>query len=206
MNKETIAIYFDEKALLLTEEKISRSGFIPARSSATLDDVLSELMEPMKQKGIIFEVPSLAKAWKQVKKTFAVVEAGGGLVRNPAGEYLFILRHRKWDLPKGKMEKGETVEECAVREVMEECGLIKLKITRELRPTNHIYFLKGKPVIKRSYWFEMECDKMELIPQLEEDILDARWMNRHEIRNTVLKNTYASIGDFVLETLFGEAT
>jgi ADP-ribose pyrophosphatase YjhB (NUDIX family) len=200
--KQAITIFFDEKALLLTEEKISRPGYVKAGPAVTLEDVLLDLMEPMKQQGILFEVPSLKKAWKRLEETFKILEAAGGLVKNPQGEYLFIFRLGKWDLPKGKREKGETLEHCAVREVQEECGLKRLKVTRQLRSTYHMYYLKGNPVIKKSYWFIMECSERTLTPQTEEDILDAQWMSLDEIKHTVLKNTYASIGDFVRETLF----
>jgi len=204
MNKETIRIYFEEKALLLTAEKISEPGFIHANPSATLDDVLVGLMEPMKQKGIIYEVSSIKKAWKQLEEIFTIIEAAGGLVKNPSGEYLFIFRLGKWDLPKGKMEKGESMEGCAVREVQEECGLEHLEVLQSLPATYHMYYLKGKPVIKQSHWFEMVCPQWdELTPQTEENITDVKWMTLHDIKSEVLKNTYASIAGFLRQTLFG---
>ena len=70
------------------------------------------------------------KLEKFLRKKLKVVEAGGGMVFNPKKEILFIRRNGKWDLPKGKMEKGESFEEAAVRETMEETGVKDLKVKR----------------------------------------------------------------------------
>ncbi|MFL5765703.1 MAG: NUDIX hydrolase [Bacteroidia bacterium] len=124
---------------------------------------------------------------------FNVIEAAGGLVKNNKGEYLFIFRKGKWDLPKGKIDKGETIEAAALREVEEECGVRKLKIGKELESTYHTYQLHGKNVLKKTYWFEMDCaDNSPLVPQAEEDITAAKWLSKNDLAQ-VYENTFESV-------------
>ncbi|MCC6837555.1 MAG: NUDIX domain-containing protein [Bacteroidia bacterium] len=131
---------------------------------------------------------------------FKIIEAAGGLVQNNEGKWLFIFRNGKWDLPKGKIEKGEKVKTAAIREVEEECGISKLQIIKELPSTYHTYFMEEKQVLKRTYWFEMSCaDTSALVPQIEEGITDVQWLAPTEFKK-VKTNTYESILD-VLKAL-----
>lgn len=125
---------------------------------------------------------------------FKVIEAAGGVVQNNDGHYLFIKRLGYWDLPKGKLDKGEGIEAAALREVEEECGINGLSITLPLGQTYHTYTHKGAEVLKITYWFAMQTTfSGELVPQTEEDITEASWMSKEDIKTTVLANTYASI-------------
>ena len=124
---------------------------------------------------------------------FKVIEAAGGLVKNKKGEYLFIFRNEKWDLPKGKLDKGETAKNAAVREVEEECGVGKLKIVKELESTYHTYHEEEKAILKKTYWFEMSCeDDAKLVPQKEEGITEVKWLSKNEL-DQFYENTYESI-------------
>lgn len=124
---------------------------------------------------------------------FWYVEAAGGMVYNSNQERLFIHRFGKWDLPKGKIEKNETHEEAAIREVQEETGLLELAITEELPSTFHIFDYKGKKVLKRTYWYKMQYTGTdEPKPQLEEDIKQAVWVKDSDI-SKILENTYGSL-------------
>ncbi len=124
---------------------------------------------------------------------YKVIEAAGGLVKNKNGEYLFIFRNGKWDLPKGKLEKKETIKDAAIREVEEECGVGKLKIVKELESTYHIYQIEGKSILKRTYWFDMICgDESKLIPQTEEGITEVKWISKNKLEE-VYSNTFESI-------------
>lgn len=124
---------------------------------------------------------------------FKVIEAAGGLVKNKKGEYLFIFRNGKWDLPKGKIEKGEGIKKAAIREVEEECGVSKLKIEKELESTYHTYHVEEKAILKRTYWFEMLCeDESKLVPQTEEGITEVKWISKKDLQQ-VNDNTYDSI-------------
>lgn len=130
--------------------------------------------------------------------TFELIEAGGGVVTNPNGEVLMIFRNGRWDLPKGKLEKGETIEQCAIREVQEECGVDRLTLGSFRTHTYHIYELKGKHVLKKSWWWNMSCDDhSKLIPQTEEGITDVAWIGTQEMAEC-LSNTYFTITDVML--------
>ncbi|WP_417886364.1 NUDIX hydrolase [Zunongwangia sp.] len=139
------------------------------------------------------------KLLKHFKKKIKVIAAGGGKVYNANNEVLFIYRNKKWDLPKGKAEKGETIEQTAIREVEEETAIENLKIIDFLKTTYHIFKRKGKYCLKETYWFTMESDfKAELIPQEKEGIEIATWKNEAEIQEA-LQNSYANIKMLFLE-------
>ncbi len=130
---------------------------------------------------------------------FKNINAAGGAVINAKNEMLFIHRLGVWDLPKGKAEKGESIEETAIREVEEECSISNLKIIKSLSPTWHTYTLKGKLILKKTYWYQMEYLGSEIPkPQLEEDITMAEWIPCSEISKTT-NNTYPSIKEVLVE-------
>ncbi len=132
---------------------------------------------------------------KKVIKSNTLVEAAGGIVENDKGEFLFIYRNNKWDLPKGKLEKGESVKEGAVREVEEECGITVSKAGKKLVKTYHTYLVKGELVLKKTHWYKMEYrGKEKLIPQIEEGITEVRWFNRDHLQ-AIKANTFPSIMD-----------
>ncbi|MBK6521473.1 MAG: NUDIX domain-containing protein [Sphingobacteriaceae bacterium] len=113
-------------------------------------------------------------------------------------KYLFIKRLGKWDLPKGKLDKGETIQQAAIRECEEECAVTGLTILKQLPDTYHIYEYKTGHALKVSYWFHMETSSnKELKPQTEENIEEVRWLSVDEIKSIVLKNTYITIEKLV---------
>jgi len=144
--------------------------------------------------------------WKCFKRQFVEIPAAGGLVKSSDQSLLFIKRLNVWDLPKGKIDRGETSEIAAIREVEEECGVKGLRIIRQLDSTYHIYrspFLKfpDNLVLKETKWFLMSCDDdQKLIPQLEENIEEVRWIALNEI-DKVIQNTYSSLREFLTKTI-----
>ncbi|WP_327018178.1 NUDIX hydrolase [Croceibacter atlanticus] len=118
------------------------------------------------------------KLFKHLKRKLPVVVAGGGLVYNDNQEILFIYRNDKWDLPKGKIEKNETIEDCAIREVWEETGVEDLKITKLITKTYHVFKRNGKLKLKETWWYEMHTSYTgELTPQPSEGIEKVKWKN-----------------------------
>lgn len=147
---------------------------------------------------IVFLVKNVNKNFNEFKSYFTIIEAAGGVVKNTKNKTLFIYRLEKWDLPKGKIEKGEKIEDAAIREVEEECAVTGLVIKKQLQDCYHIYHLKDKPILKQTYWFEMFTSfNGDLIPQKEEGIEKVEWLSDKQIKDVALKNTYASIADFL---------
>ncbi|MGW8316918.1 MAG: NUDIX hydrolase [Bacteroidales bacterium] len=132
---------------------------------------------------------------EEFKACFTVVEAAGGLVFNEQGEFLVIRRREMWDLPKGKLEKGETIEQAALREVEEETGLQGLVTVMPMISTYHVYPLGKERILKKTRWFEMRYSG-EALPQLQEaeQITDYRWV-RPGFTDFIRSGTYSSILD-----------
>ena len=145
---------------------------------------------------VVWITQNVPRAWARFQSIFRLIHAAGGKVLNEDQEVLFIYRRGKWDLAKGKVDKGETLEEAAVREVMEECGLVQLQLQDFLIATYHIYEIKNKWVLKTTFWYQMSATRHQaLIPQLEEDITEMKWMaiNSQEWRG----NTFPSIVEVI---------
>ena len=130
---------------------------------------------------------------KLFKEKLTVNKAGGGLVENEKGEILFIFRNGKWDLPKGGLEKNESIEEAAIREVEEETGCKDLIIERPLEETFHVFKRNGEYRLKVTYWYAMKTDfQGELIGQAEEGIDKVVWVEKKQIP-VLLQNSYQNI-------------
>ncbi len=126
-------------------------------------------------------------------KEVPFVDAAGGLVKNAKGKVLFIFRNGVWDLPKGKLEAGESIEDAAVREVEEETGVLNLELGDFLQTTYHVFKRKGKFKLKRTYWYYMYTDyDKKLVPQLDEGITKVKWKGPRKTRKA-LKNSYENI-------------
>ena len=110
---------------------------------------------------------------------YKLIEAAGAVVINEERDILGIFRNGFWDLPKGKIEKNESLEEAAIREVQEETGIKNLIILEYLKETYHTYFddSRNQRILKKSYWYFMETTDFDLIPQKEEGIEVAKWID-----------------------------
>ncbi len=133
--------------------------------------------------------------WEQFCRRHAVVEAAGGLVQNGGGEYLMIFRNGRWDLPKGKREPNESMEQTAVREVQEECGIDRLRLERLLIVTHHTYTQHGIDVLKPTHWYAMQYEGSESVftPQAEEGIEVAKFFSKDKIMTECFTNCYDNI-------------
>jgi 8-oxo-dGTP pyrophosphatase MutT (NUDIX family) len=129
------------------------------------------------------------------KENRILIKAGGGLVINKNGEILFMFRRGKWDLPKGKLDPGESLESCAKREVIEETGVSQLELVRFLLITEHEYEERGDLILKETHWWLMKTNgNQPLIPQTEEDITELKWIEPPDLK-MVQQNTYPGILD-----------
>jgi 8-oxo-dGTP pyrophosphatase MutT (NUDIX family) len=200
-----IKIYFGEKPVYLCDE-ISKelneilhypdAVFIDEVSSPAINALLHEIKKEEFHAGVLLH-SNLEELKKAFFKHFELIEAAGGIVQNDKKEMLFIYRLDKWDLPKGKVEKGENFEECAAREVEEETGVTNLNIKNKTGETYHTYNAFGKHFLKISHWYYMTCPKTQsLVPQIEENITEIKWVKTKDIK-TPLENTYPSIRDIL---------
>jgi 8-oxo-dGTP pyrophosphatase MutT (NUDIX family) len=196
-----IRIYFGDKPVILCNEidkEINEilhhpdAVFVDEISPRAIKSMLHEIKKEEFHAGVIWN-KDLDKLKTIFFKNFTLIEAAGGIVQNDKRELLFIKRLGKWDLPKGKIEKGEKPEECALREVTEETGVKGLSLKKKIGETFHVYDQFGKHFLKTSHWFYMTCSSgQELIPQVEEHITEIKWVKTIDIREPI-KNTYPSI-------------
>jgi 8-oxo-dGTP pyrophosphatase MutT (NUDIX family) len=198
-----IKIYFNDKPLFLCDRMTDEINVFAHHDDAVLIDEFSHpavnsMIHEMRQEKVhagIFIHNDLETLKKAFWKKFLIIQAGGGLVRNEKGEYLFMFRRNKWDLPKGKLDPGETLEQCAVREVGEETGLHNVRPESPLVVTYHTYDENGKHILKETHWYRMGVsDGRSITPQQEEQITELRWVAPDGM-GVLLKNTFPSIID-----------
>ena len=198
-----IKVYFGDKPVFLCDEIDDAiheylhhpdTVFMDEISGSAIKSLLHEIAKPAFHAGVLWseDLEALKKAfWKH----FTIIQAAGGLVENEAREVLLIVRRGKWDLPKGKLDEGETLAACAVREVQEETGLKTVQLNEFLLVTYHTYNDYGHSVLKESYWYRMSSSVTEiLVPQTTEDIHDIKWASKQALE-PYQENTFPSIKD-----------
>lgn len=198
-------VFFNEKTIRFSSfRKITLSRVSAAFSDFSDTEAVHRWLNEFEQndeKEAVFQVDDPLAAVGNFSRSLLEIPAAGGAVRNN-GKILFIFRNGKWDLPKGKIEKGETPKQAALREVEEECGLQDLSISKTLPATYHIYRspykeTKGQWVFKKTTWFEMAYAGTESgTPQTEEGISAVRWFAPSEL-DEVLQNTYANLYEII---------
>ncbi len=150
------------------------------------------------ENGIVYVSSNPEALFKRFTKSLIVIEAAGGLILNQERtKILFIYRRNKWDLPKGKIDEGESIKKAAWREVAEECGLKTHQIEDHLYDSYHVYALKNKWILKKTYWYLMSAEEELLTPQLEEDITKAEWIPVNDALNKIKEETYPMIIDIL---------
>lgn len=148
---------------------------------------------------ITFSVTDRRATIDAIKQQYKIIKAAGGVVRK-GNKVLMIYRLGKWDLPKGKLEGKEKPLAGGLREVEEECN-VQVVGHQKICHTWHTYSRNDRKILKKTYWFAMECtDDLAMRPEQEEDITDVRWMTREEARQA-LYNSYYSIR-YVLRQYF----
>lgn len=179
-------------------EKITKAQMINhvwVRNVGVADmDVILDLLDsavPLQLISLVISVKDIKAIKDFLRRRFKVVDAAGGLVVK-RGKFLMIFRMKKWDLPKGKRDPGESSRQTAVREVKEECG-IEVKLGKRIVTTWHTYTMNKNIMLKRTRWYAMELtDDSKMKPDKNEHIEELRWMTRKEVYHA-LENSYNSI-------------
>ncbi|HEX6172150.1 MAG TPA: NUDIX hydrolase [Chitinophagaceae bacterium] len=204
-----IKVYFDDKPLFLCDNVDATlqpyihhddAVFIDELNLHTIKSMIHEMQDPSVHAGVFFH-----KDLKELKdaffKKFTLVKAAGGFVLNENNEVLMMFRRGKWDLPKGKMDKKETFEECAIRETEEETGLKDIKLISPLITSYHTYHEGSRYVLKETKWFTMNISgEQKLVPQATEQITKLEWVKKNDLKK-YLQNSFPSVMD-VLEAGF----
>jgi len=186
-------VFVNDKPLFLTNEIQKETDFqLFLLESVDIKELIIKIFKNKVDKAFLYH-PDEKEMMKKLKSKIPVEKAGGGLVYNDKNEVLFIFRNKKWDLPKGGIEKGEEIEDTAIREVEEETGVKGLKIIRKLPKTYHIFKRNGRYKLKITHWFEMRTSFNEkLIGQVDEGIEKVEWKTPNEIQ-VALTNSYENI-------------
>lgn len=193
-------IFINEKPFIIsqqdvTEERFAKCKRVPYNPSKIVEYIKD--CEGMKSKGLVMISEDEELGFKDFYTHFVAIEAAGGVVFNRVGELLLIKRLGKWDLPKGKIDGDESDEAAAVREVMEECGIDGLSVEKQLDDSYHTYKMHNHRFLKITHWYTMHTsfDK-KLVPQLEENITEAKWFNWSNLNLEDL-DTYFSIRELL---------
>jgi ADP-ribose pyrophosphatase YjhB (NUDIX family) len=193
-------VFFNDRKLFLTDDfsknfQVCYGLFYKYRDQEDLEELI-EFYERLKRIDTLilfhYDIEELRNSFRSC---FKMIDAAGGVVLNKKGEILIIRRRDKWDLPKGKLEKGESYQHAAVREVNEECGIGYPEIVKPLLSTYHTYRLNEKLVLKKTFWFEMKYEGNDTpVPLAEEDITEIRWCRKTDLPE-ILEDTYGSVKD-----------
>ena len=198
-----IKIYFDDKPLFLCDEVDASlqpyvhhddTVFIDELNLHTVKSMIHEMQKPSVHAGVFFN-NDLEELKGTFFKKFTMVKAGGGFILNENNAVLMMFRRGKWDLPKGKLDKKETIEECAVRETEEETGLKNIELISPLITTHHTYHEGTKSIMKETSWFRMKVTgDQKLVPQASEQISKLEWVNKDDLEK-YKKNSFPSVID-----------
>lgn len=186
-------IFVGNKPIVLTTKVEKETNF----KNLMIDSVdiirVLQLLKKNKYKSVRLVGSNEDELLESFLKLLPNVIAGGGKVFNSKGHILFIFRNGKWDLPKGKAEANETIDQTALREVEEETGIRDLSINKPLEITYHIFKRNNKILLKKTYWFEMYSSyEGDFKPQFKEGITKVKWIDPKKLKK-IKKNIYANI-------------
>ncbi len=196
-------VFIENRAIIFTDiiPKKKNSFWVKSNTLQSIAvDLIPLIRETVPNLVIYVYAKEIDTEFERLFNPFEKIEAAGGIVRRKQ-RFLFIKRNGIWDIPKGKLEINESIEACAIREIEEECGLKNPQIVDFICLTYHTYEYKGRPTLKKTYWYSLKYEGDKLLnPQIEEGITEVKWMKFTAIEK-VRKNTFSSIIE-VLDTYF----
>jgi 8-oxo-dGTP pyrophosphatase MutT (NUDIX family) len=199
-------VFFNDRKIILTDNftkhfLVKYGLFYKFRDQEDLMELISLYQKLSRIENLYIFHTDIEELRKVFKQCFIPIDAAGGLVKNSRGEFLLIYRRGKWDLPKGKLNKKESFDHAAIREVEEECGITNVQIESPLISTYHTYSYKDGIALKKTTWFEMLYNgDGEVTPQKEEDITEVKWIPKSQLA-PYLEKSFPAIRDVF--TYFG---
>lgn len=187
-------VFIDQKPVVFIgkEELSTGTNVGKAKDFPNLEALKPLLKRASIESPVFLTAKNPQKAFDSFFSDFKKIEAAGGIVQRKK-KFLVIKRKGLWDIPKGKIDKGEDAETACVREIMEECGIDGHRITHPLVDTYHCMKWNGEPAIKRTYWYMLTYDGIKATkPEEKEDITEAIWMPRKNLLG-IRTNTFGSI-------------
>lgn len=179
-------IYINETPLILTDRnslsasELEEAHQLVARYPGLPKMILNyvDMLEKSQRfSSVVLYAEDFDQLVQDFKGHFTIIEAAGGIVREEHGDILAIFRRGCWDLPKGKIDPGESSDAAALREVEEETGVQKLLGKDLIYTSYHTYReKKNRRILKKTYWYTMVAPRQALVPQTEEDIEQAIWV------------------------------
>ena len=201
LKKENFDTYVDGSSGIVPKKLYSRVLIY----DASIDTIINLLKKMTRYKfkkiySITLTLKNLDNDINELKIMFKIIKAGGGVVNNNKKEILFIYRMKKWDLPKGKLDKGETIKQCAKREVEEETK-VKVSCGKKILSTWHTYTKNKKFILKKTTWYMMESiDDSKMKPQKKEKIEKVEWMKKSSV-DDILLNSYKTL-NYLMKNYF----
>lgn len=194
-------VFFKDSLFLLTDDrKILQQAGLPLihKEFCKTKTFIESCLESNHPFNAVLYHDDLEDLFSIFKSCFLYVKAGGGVVRQD-DRVLLIKRQGMYDIPKGHLETGETMEQCAIREVEEETGARQVRITAPLTPTYHIYYRDENWYLKKTYWYAMTCPPDQALhPQTEECIEAVFWQPLSEL-DAILANTHPSLREVFID-------
>lgn len=192
-------VFVNDTPVFLTSKKVLEKNAVCIPLKGVNIEQLVEKVSNGQNKHYYLYYPNEELLLQKFKKKIEVVVAAGGLVRNPKNEILFIKRNGKWDLPKGRVEDNEKIEDAAMRETEEETGVKNLEIVRPLKVTYHFFSRNDNLKLKETYWFEMKTNYTGVLsPETAEGIKKAVWKKKKKWNKTLGKS-YANIKELFVD-------
>jgi ADP-ribose pyrophosphatase YjhB (NUDIX family) len=201
-------VFVNQKEIILTSTAPKGKGVKVLPLKSTPFKNIIRIIRTTRVKRLYLMHDNPRKLLSGFKKKLPVTIAAGGVVQHEEGKLLFIYRKKRWDLPKGRVDKGETLEGAAKREVKEETGVKKIKVGKPAGVTYHVFKRNNRYQLKETHWFFMKTSyEGVLTPEIKEDITKATWKNKSKTAKAI-KNTYPNIEDLfdkskLMEALFG---
>ncbi len=206
MRLQKYKIYINGKPVFLAERtQATEIGILPDKNNFVgqyvgkkkmIRQYLDLLDKNKSVESVALYAENLDQLWADFQSCYKVQEAAGGYVLNSEGRLLVFYRRGSWDMPKGKIDPGETPEEAAVREVREETGLVNITLGPFLMHTYHTFEQKGQRILKKTWWYHMQTSNMALVPQTEEDIEEIRWVEPASWLHSEI-NVYGNIREVI---------